>query len=135
MSIADEIQRLHELRQSSALTDEEFAKAKAAILAGDPPKNRGNNAGATCYKCDSAPNRVCALCGHKFCGHHGGERWVWLSKDGSKYGARNNLTKRVICDDCTPNPTTMKISVLLAVIFFVVVLGFILYGLLSFPRF
>lgn len=33
MNIADEIRKLHELRQSGALTDEEFATAKAAVLA------------------------------------------------------------------------------------------------------
>jgi phage shock protein C len=33
MSIADEIKRLHELNQSGALTDEEFAQMKAKLLA------------------------------------------------------------------------------------------------------
>ena len=32
MNIADEIQRLHELHQSGALTDAEFAQAKAKLL-------------------------------------------------------------------------------------------------------
>ncbi len=34
MSIADEIAKLQELRQSGALSEEEFAKAKAAVLEG-----------------------------------------------------------------------------------------------------
>lgn len=33
MNIADEIKRLHELHQSGALTDAEFAQAKAKLLA------------------------------------------------------------------------------------------------------
>jgi phage shock protein C len=33
MTIADEIQRLHDLHQSGALTDAEFAQAKAKLLA------------------------------------------------------------------------------------------------------
>jgi hypothetical protein len=134
MNIADEIQRLEELHRKGALSAEEFAQAKAAVLAGKSVDQRGSS-GAKCYKCGSAPNRVCALCGHMFCGQHGGERWVWLSEDGSKYGARNNLTKRVICDACTPNPTFMKVSVTLAVIFFIVVLVIILSAFASFPRF
>jgi hypothetical protein len=36
MSIADELRKLEELRRSGALTDEEFAQAKARVLAGDP---------------------------------------------------------------------------------------------------
>jgi len=32
MSIAEEIQKLHDLHRSGAINDEEFAKAKAAIL-------------------------------------------------------------------------------------------------------
>src|SRR5437868_159166 len=35
MSIADELGKLEELRRSGALTDEEFARAKARVLAGD----------------------------------------------------------------------------------------------------
>jgi Short C-terminal domain len=35
MSIADELRKLEELRRSGALTDEEFARAKAKVLAAD----------------------------------------------------------------------------------------------------
>jgi hypothetical protein len=36
MSIADELQKLFELHRSGALTDAEYARAKAAVLAGSP---------------------------------------------------------------------------------------------------
>lgn len=36
MNIADDIQRLHELHQSGALTDAEFAQAKEKLLGKDP---------------------------------------------------------------------------------------------------
>jgi len=126
MNIAEEIGKLRQLHRDGALTDEEFAAAKAGVLAGE--SSGGGGGGVTCYKCDAVPKRSCALCGHMFCGEHGGERWVWLAKDGSKHGARNNLTKRVICDGCTPNPTAMKVSVVLALFFFAAVLGLILFG-------
>jgi phage shock protein PspC (stress-responsive transcriptional regulator) len=45
MSIADEIEKLHRLREQGALTEAEFAKAKAEILggssAGAPPGTSG----------------------------------------------------------------------------------------------
>ena len=37
MDIADELGKLHELHDSGALSDEEFVKAKAAVLNGKPP--------------------------------------------------------------------------------------------------
>ncbi len=37
MSVAEEIKRLHELHQAGALTDEEFAAAKARLLSSDIP--------------------------------------------------------------------------------------------------
>jgi phage shock protein C len=37
MSVADEIEKLHRLREQGALTDEEFTKAKAPLLEGRPP--------------------------------------------------------------------------------------------------
>src|SRR5262249_44557684 len=36
MSLADELQKLEDLRRSGALSDQEFARAKAALLAGPP---------------------------------------------------------------------------------------------------
>src|SRR5579871_6392421 len=40
MSIADDLQKLEDLRCSGALSESEFAKAKAAVLAGAAPGNR-----------------------------------------------------------------------------------------------
>ena len=37
MSIADDIERLEQLRRQGALTDEEFARAKEGVLRGAPP--------------------------------------------------------------------------------------------------
>ena len=37
MSVAEEIKRLHELHQAGALSDEEFAAAKARLLDNQPP--------------------------------------------------------------------------------------------------
>ena len=42
MSIADEIRKLQELHQAGALTDAEFAQAKARVLAGQPGKAQGD---------------------------------------------------------------------------------------------
>jgi len=44
MNIADEIDRLHKLHQSGALTDAEFAQAKEKLLAGLNAGNAGNSA-------------------------------------------------------------------------------------------
>ncbi len=41
MSIADELQKLQTLRDSGALTDEEFAEAKARVLKGAPDDSIG----------------------------------------------------------------------------------------------
>jgi hypothetical protein len=40
MSIADELQKLEELRRSGALSESEFARAKAAVLAGGADPNQ-----------------------------------------------------------------------------------------------
>lgn len=37
MGIADELERLQALRAAGTLSDEEFERAKAAVLRGDPP--------------------------------------------------------------------------------------------------
>ena len=121
MNIADEIERLRKLHASGALTDNEFAQAKAAVLAGEPAGGQSRSTGATCYKCSAGPSSVCQLCGVMFCREHGGERWVWVNSTGGKYGATNTLTKRVICDNCTPDPATMKRRTVLLVVLAVVV--------------
>lgn len=42
MNLADEIQRLHELHQSGALTDAEFAQAKSKLLQSTPSSGTQN---------------------------------------------------------------------------------------------
>jgi phage shock protein C len=46
MNLADEIQRLHELHQSGALTDAEFVQAKAKLLKESPLTDAPQQAGA-----------------------------------------------------------------------------------------
>lgn len=139
MSVADEIQRLQQLHISGALTDAEFADAKAAVLAGASSERQRSGDGAVCYKCAEGPRGVCQLCGHMFCDQHGGERLVWVDSTGGKHGARNTLTKRVICDDCTTDQALMKRRLTFLVTLFIVVGASIflvgLFILLSFFRF
>lgn len=42
MAISEEIKRLHELHQAGALSDQEFAQAKARLLSGDAPRPDGD---------------------------------------------------------------------------------------------
>ncbi|MBJ7310981.1 PspC domain-containing protein [Rugamonas sp. CCM 8940] len=44
MNVSEEIKRLHELNQAGALSDEEFAQAKARLLNG-PALNKGGDTG------------------------------------------------------------------------------------------
>ncbi|MBC3868768.1 PspC domain-containing protein [Undibacterium oligocarboniphilum] len=44
MNIADEIRRLHELHQAGALTDAEFAQAKAKLLSAEAEASSTHNA-------------------------------------------------------------------------------------------
>lgn len=46
MSIADEIERLHQLNRSGALSDEEFARAKERLLASMDSKDSGSSSNA-----------------------------------------------------------------------------------------
>jgi hypothetical protein len=92
-------------------------KAEARVLA-----TRDRAEFAACYQCDAPAVRACTRCGRCFCERHGGLRWVWSSLAG-----RSTLTKQVVCDACTPNSTWMAFTVTLMVIFFVAVLGLILY--------
>jgi hypothetical protein len=45
MNIADELQKLQQLHASGALNDEEFAKAKQAVLNGTPPARASGSEG------------------------------------------------------------------------------------------
>lgn len=46
MALADELAKLQQLHGSGALTDEEFAQAKEAVLRGTPPARTGDGGGA-----------------------------------------------------------------------------------------
>jgi hypothetical protein len=43
MSMADELRKLQDLRDAGTLTDEEFASAKARVLAGEPAERPGDS--------------------------------------------------------------------------------------------
>ncbi len=90
MNISDEIKRLHELHQAGALTDEEFAQAKAKLLDNINGAQAGNNASSGSAgshgenpfaqlnylrrsKSDQWLGGVCAGLG-KFTGM---ESWIW----------------------------------------------------------
>lgn len=74
---------------------------------------------STCYKCETVPDKSCTECGNLFCSNHGGERYIW--KDGG-----NSFAKKMVCDDCTPNQTIMKIKKYLLIIVMVLIGLFIL---------
>ena len=72
MSIADEIQKLNELKQNGALSDEEYQKAKESLLAGiQPPKQPPPNPfmkSASTFAADD--NNWCVLIHlSQFCGY------------------------------------------------------------------
>jgi len=46
MNIADELQKLEELHRAGTLSDEEFARAKASVLAGSAPPAAASTSGA-----------------------------------------------------------------------------------------
>ena len=81
MNIADEIQRLHDLHQSGALTDAEFAQAKAKILGSatlkdadqmlDQPHNQMSK-----FRRSKTDRNLGGICGGlgKFTGL---ESWIW----------------------------------------------------------
>lgn len=58
MNISDEIRKLHELHQGGALTDEEFAKAKAAILIALPRNNLPSPEAKVADKADAPMREV-----------------------------------------------------------------------------
>jgi hypothetical protein len=84
------------------------------------PLIRSVHGGARCYGCEEVPNRACVLCGRLFCDDHGGEQSVWLSEDGSTYGARSFLKSRVVCDACAgtygPMPTSAGCAITCVVV-------------------
>ena len=81
MNIADEIQRLHELHQSGALTDAEFAQAKAKLLGSQASGNQDQTMDETLnqlnkFRRSKSDQWLGGLCGGlgKFTGL---ESWVW----------------------------------------------------------
>lgn len=89
MNIADEIKRLHELHQAGALTDAEFAQAKAKLLAATGSQQPASSSGAAPFsgadqtlnqlnkfrrsKTDQWLGGICGGLG-KFTGL---ESWIW----------------------------------------------------------
>ena len=81
MNIADEIQRLHDLHQSGALTDAEFAQAKAKLLGSQASNNQDQKLDETLnqlnkFRRSKSDQWLGGICGGlgKFTGL---ESWVW----------------------------------------------------------
>ncbi|MBI3285950.1 MAG: PspC domain-containing protein [Burkholderiales bacterium] len=88
MNIADEIKRLHELHQAGALTDAEFAQAKAKLLAAVGEQSSSSSGSASFSGADQTLNQLNkfrrsktdqwlgGICGGlgKFTGL---ESWIW----------------------------------------------------------
>ena len=81
MNIADEIQRLHDLHQSGALTDAEFAQAKAKLLGSQTSSNQDQKLDETLnqlnkFRRSKSDQWLGGICGGlgKFTGL---ESWVW----------------------------------------------------------
>lgn len=81
MSVAEEIERLHQLNRSGALTDEEFARAKERLLGG----MGGNHSGLADSDGTSQLNRLRRSKDDQWLGgvcaglakYTGTEAWVW----------------------------------------------------------
>ncbi|MES3022264.1 MAG: PspC domain-containing protein [Pseudomonadota bacterium] len=86
MSISDEIQRLHELRQAGALTDAEFEQAKAKLLSAqvslDKPGTGGTGGGNEFADQMGAMRRsrsdrwLAGVCGG-LAKSTGADAWIW----------------------------------------------------------
>ena len=81
MNIADEIQRLHDLHQTGALTDAEFAQAKAKLLGSQASNNQDQKLDETLnqlnkFRRSKSDQWLGGICGGlgKFTGL---ESWVW----------------------------------------------------------
>ncbi|WP_172199624.1 PspC domain-containing protein [Niveibacterium sp. COAC-50] len=77
MSVADEIAKLHQLKESGALTDAEFAAAKARLLGDETPRSNAAGSAAINGLRRSRDDRwiggVCGGIGRMT----GVESWVW----------------------------------------------------------
>ena len=81
MNIADEIQRLHDLHQTGALTEAEFAQAKAKLLGSQASNNQDQKLDETLnqlnkFRRSKSDQWLGGICGGlgKFTGL---ESWVW----------------------------------------------------------
>jgi TM2 domain-containing membrane protein YozV len=64
MNVADEIQKLQQLRQTGAITEEEFAVAKARLINGPPPVSQAAAAPVDAAIRQASGNKLAAgLCG------------------------------------------------------------------------
>lgn len=73
MSVAEEIKRLHELHQAGALSDEEFAAAKARLLNNQPA---GGTSDITTLRRSRSDRWLGGVCGGL--GRISGvESWIW----------------------------------------------------------
>jgi hypothetical protein len=75
VSLADELWKLQELRQRGALTEAEYAQAKAALLKRPPVERRAaiatkGAAGPKCYACTALATTRCQSCGTLSCAQH-----------------------------------------------------------------
>jgi phage shock protein PspC (stress-responsive transcriptional regulator) len=73
MSVAEEIKRLHELHQAGALSDDEFAAAKARLLNSEVPGSSGDFATLRRSRSDRWLGGVCGGLGRI----SGVESWIW----------------------------------------------------------
>lgn len=76
---------------------------------------------STCYMCEAVPEKSCTECGNLFCSNHGGERYILKNTDDGI-----SLKKKMICDNCTPNQTIMKIIKPILIVMVVLITVFIL---------
>ena len=76
MSVAEEIKRLHELHQAGALSDEEFAAAKARLLNDQPSQGAGISDDITRLRRSRTDRWLGGVCGGL--GRISGvESWIW----------------------------------------------------------
>jgi phage shock protein C len=77
MSVAEEIAKLHQLKEAGALTDEEFAAAKARLIAGDAPRSAaGGSAAVNGLRRSQSDRWLGGVCGG-IAQITGIESWVW----------------------------------------------------------
>ena len=76
MNVAEEIKRLHELHQAGALSDEEFAAAKARLLNSAPTPGLGGDADLWRLRRSHTDRWLGGVCGG-LARVSGVESWIW----------------------------------------------------------